>query len=243
MSSLGQLAAAFSRLRAVRRPVWLLLAAGLLVGGAACDHTNTYPIDFFSEMHYQKFFRFQEPTRPYSPSSAVPAANSVTKDLNYQWPGGANSANAVPSYTVDEAKTALKQPLQNNAANLAAGQELFTRNCVQCHGDKGLGVDTPKEDQKPGFNQACSATDPTSCPGAGQAGNGDANAYMVHYFVDNHQIPPMNLTSDQVKSISDGEIFYYLSNGLADMPPFDNLLTPDQRWALVLYIRHLEGQG
>lgn len=242
MSRLGPVAAAISRLhpRAARWPVWLVLAITVLLISAACDHTNTYPIDFFAEMHYQRFYRFGEPTRPYSPASAVPMPSNLTPGLSYQWPGGAQTT--VPDYTIEEAKTALKQPLQANNETLKAGQELYTRNCVQCHGDKGLGVDTPQGDRKPGVNQACQQANPTNCPGAGTDGNGGANAFMVNYFTDNHQIPPANLTSDQIKSLSDGELFYYLSNGIADMPPFGNLLTPEQRWAIILYIRHLQGQ-
>jgi mono/diheme cytochrome c family protein len=33
----------------------------------------------------------------------------------------------------------LKNPDEGNAAAVAAGKDIFTQNCVTCHGDKGLG--------------------------------------------------------------------------------------------------------
>ncbi|HET7036738.1 MAG TPA: cytochrome c [Thermomicrobiaceae bacterium] len=239
MSRLGPLAAVLAYLRAVRRPIWLLLAAGLLLGiGAACDHTNEYPIDFFMEMHYEKFWRSQEPPVLDSPASAVPVSANVRQPLSYNWP--AEPDKAVPNYSLDQAK-ALTNPVPATAFNLKAGQDLFIRNCVQCHGAQGLGGDTPQQDIKPGINQGCDPSNPTHCPGAGAGGQ--ANAFLVTYFKSTGNIPPANLTSDAIKGMSDGELFYHISNGIVDMPPFGNLLTPEQRWALVHYIRQLQGQG
>ena len=239
MSRLGPLAAVLASVRAIRRPFRLLLVAVVLLGiGAACDHTNEYPIDFFMEMHYEKFWRSQEPPVLDSPASAVPVSATVRQQLSYNWP--AEPDKAVPNYALDQAK-ALTNPVPATDFNLKAGEALFYENCVQCHGAKGLGRDTPKADILPGVNQACDPTKPTVCKGPGAGGT--ANAFLITYFESSGNIPPANLTSDAIKSLSDGELFYYVSNGLVDMPPFGNLLTPDQRWALIHYIRHLQGQG
>jgi len=37
--------------------------------------------------------------------------------------------------------------------------------------------------------------------------------------------------------LTDGEIFYQISEGRDPMPKFKNRLTPDQRWQLVLFVR------
>ena len=118
----------------------------------------------------------------------------------------------------------MQNPMQASDANLKSGSDLFALNCVQCHGQKGLGLDTPN-------------------PAAG-------DAFMIIYFkAANTTLPqdqqitlPKNLTSDEIKNLSDGEIYYYVTNGINHMPPFGNLLTPEQRWQLVLHIRQLQGQ-
>jgi cytochrome c553 len=49
------------------------------------------------------------------------------------------------------ATTALAAPDLGSEAQIAAGKELYTRNCTQCHGDKGdgNGVATPHLQPRP----------------------------------------------------------------------------------------------
>lgn len=196
--------------------------AVVLLVAVGCDSTNEYPIDFFSEMHYADSWHAQEPPRLDSPAGAIQVNQKTLGTLAYG--PMVNTGPAEPiNYTLDEAK-ALKNPLDGSSANLNAGSSLFTFNCVQCHGQKGLGLDTPN-------------------PAKG-------DAFMIIYFkAANTTLPqdqqialPKNLTTDPVKSLSDGELYYYITNGIGHMPPFGNLLTPEQRWQLVLHIRQLEGK-
>jgi len=191
-------------IRQATRRWWLgfaLLGLGLLVA-AACDSTNTYPIDFFSEMHYQKSWRFQEPPRLDSPASAVPITGGEM------------------SYTRDEAKN-LQNPLANDPNARKLGQQLYQTNCVACHGPQGQG-------------------------------NGPLAAI---WKARQGAVPPANLTDQAVASLTDGELYWVLTNGytspnnqiqypggLTNMPAFGKLLTPQERWALVTYIRQLEGK-
>jgi mono/diheme cytochrome c family protein len=167
------------------------VAAVLLIGlvVAACDSTATYPIDFFSEMHYQKSWHSQEPPRPDAPASIVPIT------------GG-----AVPNYTMDEAK-ALTNSVPVNAQSRQLGQQLFAVNCQVCHGP-----------------------------------NGDGNGKVAGYFRAGKAPPPANLHRPDIKAMTDGQLFWVITNGFgAYMPPFGNLITPEQRWALVIHIRQLQG--
>lgn len=50
---------------------------------------------------------------------------------------------------------------------------------------------------------------------------------------------PANFHDTLVKNQSDGAIFWKLSNGRGNMPPFKDVFTAEQRWQLVAYIRHL----
>ena len=197
----------------------------LLIVSSGCNSTNTYPIDFFSEMHYSKSWHAEEPPRLDSPANAIQVNEKTLNSLAYGplvQIGAAEPAN----YTLDEAK-AVKNPLQPTDANLKAGAALFAINCTQCHGKAGLGEDTPADQIAAG------------------------NAFMLNYFNSVNQTLPagqkLTLPADLTKkpavtNASDGEIYYYLSNGLSKMPPFGNLLTPEERWQLILHIRQIEGK-
>jgi len=180
----------------------LLAGAALALLGSACASTNTYPIDFFSEMHYQKSFRAQEPPRLDVPAGVVPVT------------GGE------PQYTLEEARN-LRNPLANDPQAAARGQELYAANCVSCHGPQG-------------------------------EGNGPMSAY---WRAVQGSVPPTNLKDPAVVARTDGELFWILTYGytspenqvqyphnITNMPAFGKLLTPEQRWALVSYIRELQKQ-
>jgi mono/diheme cytochrome c family protein len=53
------------------------------------------------------------------------------------------------------------------------------------------------------------------------------------------QPPPADLTSPSMDSLSDGQIFTFISNGFGRMPPFRYDLNQDQRWNVVNYVRSL----
>lgn len=221
--------------RAQRRPLsrslvrhgWLivvLMVVPLLL--SACNSTNEYPIDFFSEMHYERSYHQQEPPRLDSPLSAVPynggndnVGGGSEPDASMVRPnpdGGAAIPDVVPAYTAQEAHN-LKNPLPMSANAIAAGQTLFEVNCAVCHGKDG---------------------------------KGDGIAATI-VFKANNKTPPANLTQTSHPSpidnkpadLTDGDYFYVLSNGYIWMPDFGHLLTVQERWELVDYIRHLQGQG
>lgn len=120
-----------TRWRSLGRPVgmvrsWSRLrqavvgAVMLLAILAACSSTNTYPIDFYSAMHYQHSYRTLEPPRFQSPDSAVPIEGRS------------------PIYTSAEIFE-LENPIPADEASIARGQVLYNVNCAVCHGETGNG--------------------------------------------------------------------------------------------------------
>jgi mono/diheme cytochrome c family protein len=185
-----------------RRIGLALVSLTVIVTAAACSSTNTYPIDFFSEMHYQKSFRSQEPPRLDSPPGAVPIT------------GGE------PAYSFEEARD-LENPLAGDPQARERGARLFALNCVVCHGPEG---------------------------------RGDGRMTAL-WRARQGAVPPADLTSSVVANRTDGELYWIITNGftspenqvqypggLANMPAFGKLLTPEERWALVSYIRQLQGR-
>jgi len=68
----------------------------------------------------------------------------------------------------------------------------------------------------------------------GERGKGDGSEAAMHYP------PPADITDAQhMKTVTDGEIFYQISEGRRPMPSFKRRLTEEQRWGLVLFVRSL----
>jgi mono/diheme cytochrome c family protein len=55
-------------------------------------------------------------------------------------------------------------------------------------------------------------------------------------------VPP-DLSSAQTQELTDGELFYILSTGRMVMPSFKNVLSEDERWKVISYIRSFNKSG
>jgi mono/diheme cytochrome c family protein len=77
------------------------------------------------------------------------------------------------------------------------------------------------------FKQQCSMCHGTKGKGDGMAG----------MSLNPH---PANLTSEKVQQQTDGEIFWKISTGRNSMPSYKNILSEEQRWQVVNYIRTLK---
>jgi cytochrome c len=64
-------------------------------------------------------------------------------------------------------------------------------------------------------------------------------------FADSMSPPVPSLTSNAVQSYNDGQLKWVIENGLSPsgMPASKGILTDDEMWAIVVYIRHLPPAG
>ena len=66
----------------------------------------------------------------------------------------------------------------------------------------------------------------------GDKGKGDGSEAMMY------DPPPSDLTdAAKINKLTDGEIFYQITEGRKPMPSFKKKLTEEQRWQLVLFVR------
>ena len=71
----------------------------------------------------------------------------------------------------------------------------------------------------------------------GEMGKGDGDRSRVF------GTPPANFTdATHMNTMSDGELFYKMSEGHRPMPAFKKRLSDEQRWQLVLFIRSFAAQ-
>lgn len=69
----------------------------------------------------------------------------------------------------------------------------------------------------------------------GLSGNGDGP--VASYF---SPVRPVNFASPRVASRTDGQLFWIVANGLGNMPAFHDLLSEQDLWAVVLFIRQAQ---
>lgn len=198
----------------------LAVAVGVLLTGCANagPSRGSYPLDWFTEMHYNPSFKTQEPPSLSAPSEGVPtmAGRGVEYVLDLSLP-----APSEVSYTMEEARE-LQNPVPRSDAAVALGSRVFQVNCSMCHGAAGLG-DGPMRER------------------LAEAGYGTA--------------PPDLTAAGPTVAKPDGEIYQVITKGFGEaylsgranakdfvMPPFAKLLTSEERWALVHYIRVLQGK-
>lgn len=82
---------------------------------------------------------------------------------------------------------------------------------------------------KPVYDEYCA-----NCHG--DSGKGDGSDAMMY------DPAPSDLTdSSHMNKLSDGEIFYQITQGRKPMPSFRAKLTEEQRWQLVIFVRSLSG--
>lgn len=76
------------------------------------------------------------------------------------------------------------------------------------------------------------------CHGVDGSGNG-----MVHQRAESLKqgwVPPTDLHQEYLLSQPAGELFNTITNGIRNMPAYGPQITPEDRWAIVLYIRALQ---
>ena len=69
-----------------------------------------------------------------------------------------------------------------------------------------------------------------ACHGVDGHGQGPVAAYFT-------PVRPVDFRSDRVRNRSDGQLFWIVANGLGNMPAFRDLLSEQDLWTLVLFIR------
>jgi mono/diheme cytochrome c family protein len=84
------------------------------------------------------------------------------------------------------------------------------------------------------FNIYCSA-----CHGLG--GNGDGLvAKRAEALQEGTWVMPISMNADHLKIQPDGEIFNTITNGIRTLPAYGSRIEPQDRWAIVLYVRALQ---
>lgn len=105
------------------------------------------------------------------------------------------------------------EPLVIDREFILRGQERFNIYCSVCHGYTG-----------DGRGMVSKRVEELSL-------NGDG----LHTWT-----PPLSYHTEQVRNRPNGHIFNTITNGIRNMPPYGPQIEPEDRWAIVAYIRALQ---
>lgn len=77
-------------------------------------------------------------------------------------------------------------------------------------------------------------------PCHGQSGEGDGIINQRAAKLKQGWVPPSNLHQQYIKEQAAGALFGTISNGIRNMPSYAAQIIPEDRWAIVLYVRALQ---
>ncbi len=106
-----------------------------------------------------------------------------------------------------------KNPVAATAAVLARGRDRYDIHCAVCHGYSGQGGNDPRQ-------------------GHGLVGRRWPVAIPNFHFVEGKD--------NRVATMPDGEYFEVITNGKGTMPAYGARISPEDRWAIVHYVRALQ---
>jgi len=76
------------------------------------------------------------------------------------------------------------------------------------------------------------------CHGA----DGKGQSVVATHFQRAGRVPPVDFSGPRARSRTDGQLHWIVTNGLGGMPPFGNILSEEERWTLVYFVRGVQGQ-
>ena len=182
----------------------------------AIPETGSHAIETFTEMHYQPSYKSQEGPRLLPPPDSVPVTGRELSYLALFRNLEENRDDEFPRVLAEFTK--LEAPGRFvEAYDKAQAAEIFRVNCMVCHGEQ-------------------------------MTGEGPMGMMMKEKGMSP---VPANLMLPLTQESTDGELFAFITHGgrqgylaiergresTSPMPAFRNLLSEEERWTLVQYLR------
>ena len=79
-----------------------------------------------------------------------------------------------------------------------------------------------------------------TCHGAAGDGRGPMAAYYARSPAA--VVPPVDLAAPRVRARTDGQLWWIIGRGLGNMPPYEDLLSDEEIWLMVLFTREVQGR-
>ncbi|MSQ40474.1 MAG: cytochrome c [Dehalococcoidia bacterium] len=115
------------------------------------------------------------------------------------------------------------------------GAELLRYPTLEEYKDVGMPLQIQQAPNTVARGQALFQVNCSMCHGLQAKGDGKVKDFLVKVYGS-----PPDLTARQTAQRTDGEIFGVITNGVFVMPTFKNLLSEEERWQVVRYLRTLQ---
>lgn len=199
----------------------LLTIAGLAFLGFRGEKSAEPPFELFPDMVRQPKVRAQAPLQFFADGRGGRMPIEGTVPIGYEPPRAESISTPAPG-------VAAVQPRAHLA--FSEGTDYYDTGKMGDHWGTGFPVDVTPDLMRRGherFNITC-----VMCHGATAAGNGITKQYGLATVV--------TLQDDRIRGMADGEIFNTITNGKNTMMAYGSILTVNDRWAIIAYLRALE---
>ena len=129
--------------------------------------------------------------------------------------------NSVEEY--ERAGAESVNPLVVNQANLQHGEALYLTYCAVCHGEEGAGDGPITADREVEDSRGKRALENFPPPPSYHQSSGAPSS-----------------RGGQMSELSDGKIYHTITYGYNAMGAHASLLTPEERWQVVMYVHELQ---
>ena len=196
----------------------LITVAIVALAGFRGSKSARPPIEIFPDMDHQPKFQPQHPSRFFSDGRSARKPVTGTIPVGYTLPGsylqaGAKNATIAPSGFSN-------QPDYYNTGRIG-----------EVYGD-GFPVNVTVNDAFLNRGQQRFDINCSVCHGKTGQANGIVSQFGLAAIA--------NLVDDRVKAMPDGQLYSTVTNGKNTMMPYADKLSPDDRWAVVAYVRALQ---
>lgn len=196
------------------------IAAALVIGVASCSNRSTpdQKMEFSRNMYDPIGYNPDQPNSNFANGQTAQTPPAGTVPVGF---ARFEYANTLEDY--ERAGRELSNPLEINDATLAKGEALFNTYCSVCHGKEGKGDGPITQDRTL-----------TTAKGSRQ--------------LENFPPPPNFQQSGGINSsrgglmsqLTDGKIYHTITYGVGLMGSHASQLSPEERWAVVAYVRELQ---
>jgi mono/diheme cytochrome c family protein len=199
----------------------LFTIAGLAFLGFRGKKSADPPFELFPDMVRQPKVRAQAPLQFFADGRGGRMPIEGTVPIGYEPPRAESISTPAPG-------VAAAQPREHLA--FSEGTDYYDTGKMGDHWGTGFPVEVTPDLMRRGrerFNITCAM-----CHGASAAGNGITKQYGLATVV--------TLQDDRIRGMADGEIFNTITNGKNTMMAYGSILTVNDRWAIITYLRALQ---
>lgn len=196
----------------------IILVAGLFVAGSfftSCVKSKNSPgYEYMPDMYLSPAYRAGEPHL----DGVLPITETNQMPVDGTIPHGT---------TYEEYINYMPYPYANDLAGLEAAS---------------LNLKNPLKPTKHVLERGQNLYAIYCSPCHGKTGNGDGSVVKVLTAKDNYGLQPSAFNSDQLKGLSEGQIYHATQYGKNNMGPYAQLLTASERWSIVYFVQTLQGK-